>query len=350
MKRKQYKQAAGILIFLFALISLGMICIVYRITGDERGAAVVLVGCLCLCLLAFGLHRLDDRYISDIVMELSRLMDVLMELEEREIFPGHEDTVLSKLQSQVIKLVRILRNKNEMAAWENENMKGLISDISHQLKTPISNLKMYSQFLREPSLSAERQKEYIEVICMSVERLHFLTENMIKISRLEGGLIRLNIQRQSLNETVLKAVKDIYPRARRKKIEIKYSADKQIMLKHDRNWTAEALFNLLDNAVKYAQPGSSISLSVRGLGMFAEVSVEDENGAIPEEERTKVFSRFYRGSHSRNQEGIGVGLYLCREIVLRQGGYMNLKTTAQGNVFSMVLYHHRDSEPALWEK
>ena len=79
-------------------------------------------------------------------------------------------------------------------------------------------------------------------------------------------------------------------------------------------------------------------LRVRKLGMFAEVSVEDENGPIKEEERTKVFSRFYRGENSRNQEGIGIGLYLAREIVMKQKGYMKLTMTEKGNQFSIVLY------------
>lgn len=343
MSRKIYERNLGILICLFVVVSVGLTFTVYQQTGNSGISVVVLAGCMLLCLLAFLLHRLEDRYITDIVMELSRLTDVLVELEEKEIFPENEDTVLSKLQSKVIKLVRILKHKNEMAAWEHENIKELVSDIAHQLKTPISNLKMYSQFLREESLSEKQRKEYIEVICMSVERLNFLSENMIKISRLEGGLIQLNMQRQSLNETILKAVKDIYPKAKYKGTEICYSEEKEIMMDHDRNWTAEALFNLLDNAVKYARPGSRIDLRVRRLSMFVEISVEDENGAIPAEEKTKIFARFYRGRNSRKQEGVGVGLYLCREIVTRQGGYMNLKTTEKGNVFSMVLYQRTDS-------
>ncbi|MDO4167586.1 MAG: HAMP domain-containing sensor histidine kinase [Eubacteriales bacterium] len=343
MSRKIYERNLGILICLFVVVSVGMTFTVYQQTGNSGVSAVVLAGCILLCLLAFLQHRLEDRYITDIVIELSRLTDVLVELEEKEIFPENEDTVLSKLQSKVIKLVRILKHQNEMAAWEHENIKELVSDIAHQLKTPISNLKMYSQFLQEESLSEKQRKEYTEVICMSVERLNFLSENMIKISRLEGGLIQLNMQRQSLNETILKAVKDIYPKAKEKGTEICYSEEKEIMMHHDRNWTAEALFNLLDNAVKYARPGSRIDLRVRRLSMFVEISVEDENGAIPQEEQSKIFARFYRGRNSRKQEGVGVGLYLCREIVTRQGGYMNLKTTEKGNVFSMVLYQRTDS-------
>lgn len=333
-----FERGLTILGWLFAAVVVGMPLVLYLMTADLLVSAVSLAGCLLFCLLAYLMHRLDDWYITGIVVDLPKLIDMLTELEEREIFVENEDTLISKLQNKVIKLVRILKYKNMLAKQEHENIKELVSDISHQLKTPISTLKMYSQFLEDETLPPEKRREYVRVLALSVERLYFLTEHLIKISRLESGLIHLNIESQCLNETVMKSVKDIYPKAKQKRTEIVYQEDGQIMLGHDRNWTAEAVFNLLDNAVKYADEGSRIVLSVRELGMFAEVSVEDENGAIPAEERTKIFTRFYRGKNSRRQEGIGVGLYLSREIAVKQGGYMNLRTTEKGNVFSVVLY------------
>lgn len=333
-----FERGLTILGWLFAAVVVGMPLVLYLMTADLLVSAVSLAGCLLFCLLAYLMHRLDDWYITGIVADLPKLIDMLTELEERKIFVENEDTLISKLQNKVIKLVRILKYKNMLAKQEHENIKELVSDISHQLKTPISTLKMYSQFLEDETLPPEKRREYVRVLALSVERLYFLTEHLIKISRLESGLIHLNIESQCLNETVMKSVKDIYPKAKQKRTEIVYQEDGQIMLGHDRNWTAEAVFNLLDNAVKYADEGSRIVLSVRELGMFAEVSVEDENGAIPAEERTKIFTRFYRGKNSRRQEGIGVGLYLSREIAVKQGGYMNLRTTEKGNVFSVVLY------------
>lgn len=333
-----FERGLTILGWLFAAVVVGMPLVLYLMTADLLVSAVSLAGCLLFCLLAYLMHRLDDWYITGIVADLPKLIDMLTELEEREIFVENEDTLISKLQNKVIKLVRILKYKNMLAKQEHENIKELVSDISHQLKTPISTLKMYSQFLEDETLPPEKRREYVRVLALSVERLYFLTEHLIKISRLESGLIHLNIESQCLNETVMKSVKDIYPKAKQKRTEIVYQEDGQIVLGHDRNWTAEAVFNLLDNAVKYADEGSRIVLSVRELGMFAEVSVEDENGAIPAEERTKIFTRFYRGKNSRRQEGIGVGLYLSREIAVKQGGYMNLRTTEKGNVFSVVLY------------
>lgn len=338
MSEETYNKRRFCLVFLFVVITAGATAAVYLMTIDWKVSAITFCSCLLLCVAAGLLHRLDDCYITGVVADLSLLMDVLVELEEKEVFPQGEDTVVSKLQNKVIKLTRILKNKSEAAEAEHENIKQLVSDISHQLKTPISNLKMYSGFLKDDALSPETRKEYVEILQVSVERLNFLSENMIKISRLESGLIQLKMHKQGLGETALKALKDVYPKAKQKGIEVVYQEEGEIFVSHDRNWTAEAIYNLLDNAVKYAEREGKIILSLRKLGMFAEVSVEDENGTIPESERTKIFTRFYRGKNSRKQEGIGVGLYLSREIAVRQGGHINLKPTGKGNIFSLMLF------------
>lgn len=287
-------------------------------------------------------RRLDDRYMVSIAADLSELCDSLVTLEERQLFPENEDSILSKLQSKVMKLVKILKKKNADAFQEQENIKALVSDISHQLKTPIANLKMYSEFLADDSLTEQKRREYVEIIQMSVERLIFLSESMIKLSRLESGLIHLHPEVQSLNETVLKAIKDVFVKARDKGVEITYAGEESVLVCHDKSWTAEAIFNLLDNAVKYSPSGSVVAVTIRRLGMFSAVEVADMALPIPEIERTKIFSRFYRGQNSRNTEGIGVGLYLAREIAVKQKGYLNLSCRETGNVFSIFLPGTKD--------
>lgn len=338
MKKKEYETKRKDLLLVFRILLCVVPVLTYLFSNDSKLSFVILVLSLLSGGMAEMLHRLDNQYITEIVVNLSELMDTLISLEEKEVFPETEESVLGKLQNKVIKQVRILKYKNKRAVEEEENIKSLVSDISHQLKTPIANLKMYSHFLEDDTLSAQKKREYEEIIRISVERLHFLSENMIKISRLESGLISPDMVKQSLNETVLKAVKDVYMTANKKGVEIVYNETEELCMTHDRKWTAEAVFNLLDNGVKYAKEGGRIFLSLRNLGMFAEISVEDENGAIPPEERNKVFMRFYRGCHGKNQEGIGIGLYLAREIAIKQGGYMNLRTTDRGNIFSLVLY------------
>lgn len=299
---------------------------------------VIVIGCGAGMI---GIMRLlqhtDDVYISQIVAALSDLLDSLSELERQEVFPENEDTLLSKLQSKTDKIVTTLRLQNEWERAEHENIKGLVSDLSHQLKTPISNLKMYTEFLKNPHVTIEERQQYLHILDLSVERLIFLSESMIKVSRLESGLITLHCEKQSINETILQAVKDIYTDAKKADIMIAYKEEISCDILHDRRWTAEACFNLLDNAVKYGKPGNEIILAVRELGLTIEISVTDQNEPISGEERTRIFERFYRGQNACEKDGIGIGLYLAREIIEKQGGCLSVHPVGQGNRFSIVL-------------
>lgn len=332
--RKYQKCKKGIdwLLLLAPLVGGGIVWLVMGQAVWAVGAAVLLVlGGLPVHLQ----YWLDERYMGGVVEDLSRLCESLAVLAEQEVFAENEDTQLSKLQDRVWKLIRMYRRQNEVSRQEQENIKALVSDISHQLKTPLANLNMYTEFLADPAVDGEERAEYMAVVRLSVERLSFLSESMIKISRLESGLIHLHAQTQSINETVLTAVKDVFAKAVERGTEITYQGAEEILVCHDRRWTAEAVFNLLDNAVKYSPPGSVIAVTVRRLGLFMSVDVRDQAPQIAEEERAKIFQRFYRGESGRSAEGLGIGLYLAREIARRQGGYMNLGREEGGNVFSV---------------
>lgn len=339
MKLDEYLNKRNLIFAAELLLLVISAAAVYVMTGNVKMAVISAFFMFGMCVLTFALYRLDDKYISGVTDDLSKLCDNLTTLEEKIIFPENEDTILSKLQNKILKLVKILKKKSETSEQERENIKSLVSDISHQLKTPIANLKMYSEFLEDGDINEKQRKEYVDIIRISVDRLNFLSESMIKISRLESGLIHLQPEVQNLHETVMMSIKDVFSKAKAKGIEITYSGD-NINVLHDRRWTAEAVFNLLDNAVKYSQGKSEISISIKQFGMFAAVEVSDENAPIPENEQNKIFSRFYRGQNSRNSEGIGIGLYLSREIAVKQGGYMNLRVTDKGNKFSIVLLCH----------
>lgn len=315
---------------------------VYFITRNLPAAAIVLAVGICGAVIS-AVHRLEcERYITDTAAQISDLCDSLTSLEKREIFPPNEDTALSKLQSKVTKLAEVLQQRNEAAQRGQENMKSLISDISHQLKTPIANLKMYTAFLEDENIGEEQRRRCIEVIRISVDWLIFLSESMIQLSRLESGLIHLHPEEKSLNQTALTAIKNVFAKAKNNGIEITYESEKEITLVHDQRWTAEAIFNLLDNAVKYSPRGSKVGVKVRELGLFDAVDITDMAQPIPEAERGRIFQRFYRGSNSRENEGIGIGLYLAREIVAKQGGYIDLKSGAAGNTFSIYLFKSAD--------
>mgnify|MGYP001068733402 FL=1 len=294
-------------------------------------------GVLILFALLLLLDFLHNRYNDDLLEQITLLIEALVEQQERQIFSEAEDTLTARLQHQLLKLRNILTAQNQMLAQEKEQIKTLISDISHQIKTPIAAANTFSELLSDGELSAEERTEYITTLQMSLGKLTFLTNSLIKMSRLESGIISLKPEKNSLNEIVLQAVKTVYAKAKEKGILITFECDQAFEAVLDFNWTAEAISNVIDNAVKYTPQGGFVRLQITEYPSFLRLDISDSGVGIPEEEQAKIFGRFYRGKQSVGTDGVGIGLYLTREIINKQNGYMKVSSDENGSTFSMFL-------------
>ena len=294
-------------------------------------------GVLILFALLLLLDFLHNRYNDDLLEQITLLIEALVEQQERQIFSEAEDTLTARLQHQLLKLRNILTAQNQMLAQEKEQIKTLISDISHQIKTPIAAANTFAELLSDGELSAEERTEYITTLQMSLGKLTFLTNSLIKISRLESGIISLKPEKNSLNEIVLQAVKTVYAKAKEKGILITFECDQAFEAVLDFNWTAEAISNVIDNAVKYTPQGGFVRLQITEYPSFLRLDISDSGVGIPEEEQAKIFGRFYRGKQSVGTDGVGIGLYLTREIINKQNGYMKVSSDGNGSTFSMFL-------------
>ena len=294
-------------------------------------------GVLILFALLLLLDFLHNRYNDDLLEQITLLIEALVEQQERQIFSEAEDTLTARLQHQLLKLRNILTAQNQMLAQEKEQIKTLISDISHQIKTPIAAANTFAELLGDGELSAEERTEYITTLQMSLGKLTFLTNSLIKMSRLESGIISLKPEKNSLNEIVLQAVKTVYAKAKEKGILITFECDQAFEAVLDFNWTAEAISNVIDNAVKYTSQGGFVRLQITEYPSFLRLDISDSGVGIPEEEQAKIFGRFYRGKQSVGTDGVGIGLYLTREIINRQNGYMKVSSDENGSTFSMFL-------------
>ena len=294
-------------------------------------------GVLILFALLLLLDFLHNRYNDDLLEQITLLIEALVEQQERQIFSEAEDTLTARLQHQLLKLRNILTAQNQMLAKEKEQIKTLISDISHQIKTPIAAANTFAELLDDGELSAEERTEYITTLQMSLGKLTFLTNSLIKMSRLESGIISLKPEKNSLNEIVLQAVKTVYAKAKEKGILITFECDQTFEAVLDFNWTAEAISNVIDNAVKYTPQGGFVRLQITEYPSFLRLDISDSGVGIPEEEQAKIFGRFYRGKQSVGTDGVGIGLYLTREIINKQNGYMKVSSDENGSTFSMFL-------------
>lgn len=299
--------------------------------------AEIITGFLMFCLIGnikSEMQRLLER--------LSKLMNSLIDKHPEEVFSTLKDEMPSKLQMQVIRLNEILQNDRVTVIHEKENIEKLLGDIAHQLKTPLTNVGIYTELLEEARLDEESYQTFYEGLRLEIEKLEFLIEAFIKTSRLEGGVIKLNYANQNIQDTCLSAIKHTYVKAKKKNIVIDFQSKEAILIKHDVKWTTEAVENIIDNAIKYSEPNTKIKISIIPYEIFVRIDIEDQGIGVPKQEVTKIFKRFYRGEKVSKQEGVGIGLYLARKIITDQGGYMKVKSTeGKGSVFSVFLLLNR---------
>lgn len=319
-----------------------LICIVFTavIGFKTRDMEITIITISFSCIIitvVFLYEKLFRKYMYDIFSKLSDMLATISDMKENEFFSTIEDSMFAKLQWQTIKLTKLLKSQNKRIEDDKNEIKSLISDIAHQLKTPLTNMKMYEEFLQDESLSEEERKEFNEIILISLNKLSFLVESMIKMSRLESGVINLKPELNDLNSTLLLAIGQAHQQAKNKNINITLDEKSKVNISHDKNWTTEALFNIVDNAIKYTKDQGEVNISILSYEMFSRIDISDNGIGIEEDELPKIFSRFYRGKNAQDFEGIGIGLYLSREIISKQGGYIKVKSDKQGSTFSIFL-------------
>lgn len=327
----------GALLLASGIAALVFPVLIYFMEQNIAAACLSLAGSLLLFSAVCLMNRLHTRYTDALLEQLALLMESLLNVQALPLFPDSEDTLLSRLQSQVYKLQAVFQKQNEQLRLEKEQMKTLVSDLTHQIKTPAASLQMFVELLQNPKLEASERAEYLEILRLSVQKLLFLTDGLVKLSRLESGIIQLRPQPAVVNDLVLQAVKQVCHRAKEKQIGISFENSTQYTVPLDMNWTTEAIANILDNAVKYTRPGGSVSITLSEYPSYVRLDIADDGFGIPEAEQARIFQRFYRGSQSAGVEGVGIGLYLTRKIITDQHGYVKVSSHAKGSTFSLFL-------------
>lgn len=248
----------------------------------------------------------------------------------------YDESALSSLESRMARVLHGSAAANRALAEEQAAVQSLISDISHQARTPMANVLLYASLLEESGLT-EAQRARLAPLQAQAGKLHFLLENLLRASRLETGLLQLAPAEGPVDGLLEQAAAQAGAAAAQKGVALTVRPA-EANAWFDPRWTAEALDNLVDNAVKYTPSGGRVTLSAALTESFCRVDVADTGPGIPESEQGAVFNRFARGSAARGVEGLGIGLYLARQIAAGQGGYIKVRSApGQGSVFSLYL-------------
>ena len=245
-----------------------------------------------------------------------------------------DESRLSALESRLWRYLTASALSERNVREQKDQISALISDISHQTKTPVANLQLYAQLLSEQPLTPQG-KDCAAAISAQAEKLQTLIEALVKTSRLETGILALHPQPGEISPAVERAVTQYAARAGEKGITLTVG-QKEGSAVFDLKWTEEAVCNLLDNAVKYTPPGGTVTVEVKNYELFSAIRVTDTGPGISEEEQAKIFGRFYRAPGAWQAEGVGIGLYLTRQIAEKQGGYVKVESAlGKGSVFSL---------------
>ena len=251
---------------------------------------------------------------------------------------SNKETIESKLLHQINKYKQELDIEKEETIHSKQEIQSLVTHISHQVKTPLANIKIYNDLLARNDLSKEEAIDFHQMLNKQINKLDFLMESLIKMSRLETDIIQLNIEKNDLYSTLIEVINHVFLLAEKKHINIELSKNTHISALYDEKWTQEAIFNVLENCIKYSNKNTTITIQISKNTFFSKIIITDQGIGIKKENYNNIFQRFYRAQEVQDEDGIGIGLYLTREILSREEGYITVQSEyGKGSTFTIYL-------------
>ena len=302
---------------------------------------------LIIISLSIFVMLLYRRHTIKILNSLNRMLDRAIEGNFNETI--FDETRYSAVECKMGKYLSSSQISAHKVEAERNKIRALIADISHQTKTPISNILLYGELLKEQNLSSD-SASCVEAMNEQAQKLQFLIAALVKMSRLEAGIIKVHPIQSDVKDMIEKIRTQYYQIAMEKGLDFLCVAPlispQRLIAFFDEKWTIEAIGNIVDNAIKYTNQGS-ITLRIKPYEMFCCIEIADTGMGIAEEEQAQIFARFYRSKRVSQKSGVGIGLYLAREIIMEEGGYIKVQSKlGEGSVFSVylpVLFHYTDN-------
>lgn len=276
---------------------------------------VIIFDMVCMLLVYYRQKKIENTY-QNLLQRLDRAIGG--QIQDTVYDESLEAAVTERLN----RLVKTFGMSQKKAEKERDVIKSLVSDISHQVRTPLTNIMLYVGLLQEKSLD-DNSRLLVDKIDKQSDKLDFFMKEMAKLSYAEQEIISIHTEIIRVEEIIDTACQIVEMAALKKKIDI-VKEETNALCYADKKWTTEALGNVLDNAIKYSPENSQVKISVIMYEAFVCIKVKDQGIGIREEEQGMVFKRFYRSKAVSNEKGFGIGLYLAREVLSKQGGYIKI--------------------------
>lgn len=297
-------------------------------------AIIISLAVLC-CTLTVLFCR---RYVKKAYSSVDSVLDNVLAKGSIPAVSMEADSRLSKLTHKAAKIAQLNTASLSQTLREKGTIQSFLSDMSHQMKTPLSGIAMYTDLLIEGNLTPEEQQEFLTRTKLSVDKLQWMMDSLVKMSSLEVGAIELSPIPASIKQTLSESIGMVFASATKKNMTILTADFKDTELLHDKKWTVEAMTNILENAVKYGASDSEIRIEIETMPLYTKISFTNFGAGIDRTEWNSIFKRFYRGKNAKDESGAGLGLYLAALILEKQGGYILVDSkSGEHTTFSMFL-------------
>ena len=283
---------------------------------------IVFIGIIGLNVIVLGLviYWYRNKMLSQYNSFLNKADEIL---GGKQIDMRYDESLDSAISERLNRIVEISNMQKEVAEQERNTIKSLLSNISHQIRTPLANITLYAGLLKE-EVNESTSFRLADKIEKHAEKLEFFMKELLKSSYAEQEIISVNPKIIELDKIIKKSCQSVELDAMRKNIHIR-SENNDYKVFADLKWTEEVFANIIENAIKYS-PDTEVTIKSILYESFVCVKIIDNGIGIPEQEQGKVFQRFYRGTNVTDKQGFGIGLYLAREVLRKQQGYIKIKS------------------------
>lgn len=301
-----------------------MILVLYSFSADINYALILLI---IINASYFGLYyvirKKQEDELTYLVNSIEKILNNSFSHEELK----YDEHIVQKLNHSVLQLVDLHKKNSNQLLKSQRELQNTTTNIAHQLRNSVHAISLYSNSL---SGKADASLLYDEIY-----KLSNFVEELIKLANVEVVDSNIEVSECVLNNVVLEAIKYNYVLAKQKEIVINYSDVNELLVHANYNWSVEAVINVINNAIKYSDNGANIDIRIESNYLYAKVIVVDNNGGIAEENLNKIFDKFYRGNNAKGIDGMGVGLYLTKNILIKQKGFIKVSVTESSNVFEL---------------
>ncbi|KIL48392.1 sensor histidine kinase [Jeotgalibacillus campisalis] len=329
------KEIQAYLIILILIVAAG--CGVAFIFLSTSAAALVFFTSVLLITSSFVFTSWRYREIGQLSDYLRRISNGDYTLDVRDNYEGE----LSILKSDIYKVTLMLSQQSSSLKQDKSMLTNAISDISHQLKTPLTSMTMMADLLSDSQLSESKRAEFTKNILNQLERIEWLVSSLLKLSKIDAGTVLFKKEDVPLHKLIDRAVQPVMIPMDIKEQTLSVEGDRTVSFSGDFQWTAEALINILKNCVEHTPVKGHISITFSENPLFTEIKIKDNGSGIPKEDLPYIFRRFYKGKNA-GEDSVGIGLAMAYSIITSQQGDIEVRSKqGSGTEFHIKFYHHK---------